>query len=75
MRAKADILQALTWLRIARLQGGLRSVIRRLSADGRLIALRLRPRLRDLDAGWRRPEMAHFFAQNIIAPDDLFSEN
>jgi hypothetical protein len=25
--------------------------------------------------GWRRPEMAHFFAQNIIAPSELFSEN
>jgi len=23
----------------------------------------------------RSPEMAHFFAQNIIAPRDLFSEN
>jgi hypothetical protein len=25
--------------------------------------------------GWHRPEMAHFFAQNIIAPGELFSEN
>jgi hypothetical protein len=36
-----------------------------------LIALRQHPR----DADVHSPEMAHFFAQNILVPCDLFSEN
>jgi hypothetical protein len=44
---------------------------RRYEARTTLIALRQHSR----DADVHSPEMAHFFAQNIIASCELFSEN
>jgi hypothetical protein len=40
--------------------------------DGFAFAL---PILRDSQSRLCSPEMAHFFAQNILVPRDLFSEN